>query len=116
MTGKESLGYLIECDNQETDGSASWICIPLETIWTQYCAVQPISGCVLALGQAGIGKDHARFEIAAVLSEDESMILDENQIHMENFRIRTVGDYISQRKWELGIGRGCGREEACLPD
>ena len=63
------------------------------------------------LGQAGIGKDHARFEIAAVLSEDESVILDENQIHMENFRIRTVGDYISQRKWELGIGRGCGREE-----
>ena len=112
MTGKESLGYLIECDNQETDmDPRHGFVFRLKLFGRNIALFSQYLDAFWQLGQAGIGKDHARFEIAAVLSEDESMILDENQIHMENFRIRTVGDYISQRKWELGIGRGCGREE-----
>ena len=112
MTGKESLGYLIECDNQETDmDPRHGFVFRLKLFGRNIALFSQYLDAFWQLGQAGIGKDHARFEIAAVLSEDESMILDENQIHMENFRIRTVGDYISQRKWELGIGRECGREE-----
>ena len=39
------------------------------------------------------------FEIAAVYTEEEQLLLDDTEIHMEHFRVHTVGEYIRKRKW-----------------
>lgn len=49
VTGKESLGYLIECDNLDTlmDEGHGFV-FRLKFFGRQYPAVRPVSGCVLA--------------------------------------------------------------------
>lgn len=49
VTGKESLGYLIECDNLDTvmDEGHGFV-FRLKLFGRQYPAVRPVSGCVLA--------------------------------------------------------------------
>ena len=102
MTGKESLGYVIECDNKETfmDERHGFV-FRLELFGRNIPLFSQYLDAFWRLGQAGIGKTHARFEIAAIYTEDEDVILDESGVHMENFRIRTVGEYIEARKQEL---------------
>ena len=106
MTGKESLGYLIECDNQETDmDPRHGFVFRLKLFGRNIALFSQYLDAFWQLGQAGIGKDHARFEIAAVLSEDESVILDENQITYlrENGSLESEGDAAGKRSMSAGL-------------
>ncbi len=102
MTGKESLGYLIECDNQETfmDAGHGFL-FRLKLFGRNIPLFSQYLDAFWRLGQVGLGKNHAKFEIAAIFTEEEKPLLDENQIHMEYFQIHTVGQYVEARKKEL---------------
>lgn len=104
MTGKESLGYCIECDNQETFMDAGHgFAFRLKLFGRNIPLFSQYLDAFWQLGQAGIGKSHAKFEIAAIFTEDEKLLLDDSQIHMEQFCVRTVRDYIERRKRELAV-------------
>ena len=42
----------------------------------------------------------------AVFTENEEYLMDNMQLHMDRFQIRTVGEYIEERKRELGVQNG----------
>ena len=111
MTGKESLGYLIECDNQETCmDEVHGFMFRLKLFGRNIPLFSQYLDAFWRLGQVGLGKKHARYEIAAVLTENEEVLMDDVQLHMERFRVRTVGEYIEERKRGLGIKRNEGEE------
>lgn len=95
MTGKESLGYLIECDNQETwmDVGHGFL-FRLKLFGRNISLFSQYLDAFWRLGQVGLGKNHAKFEIAAIFTEEEKPLLEKNQIH-------TVGQYVDVRKREL---------------
>ena len=53
-------------------------------------------------GRTGSGKKHARYEIMAVFTENEEYLMDNMQLHMDRFQIRTVGEYIEERQTGTG--------------
>lgn len=115
MTGKESLGYLIECDNLETFMDAGHgFAFRLKLFGRNIALFSQYLDAFWQLGQSGIGKSHARFEIAAVLLEDDTILLDEDGIYMDRFRIRTVGDYVDVRMRELSEQADAGTEAGCV--
>ena len=62
MTGKESLGYLIECDNQETDmDPRHGFVFRLKLFGRNIALFSQYLDAFWQLGQAGIGKDHAGY-------------------------------------------------------
>ena len=102
MTGKESLGYLIECDNQETDmDPRHGFVFRLKLFGRNIALFSQYLDAFWQLGQAGIGKDHARFEIAAY---GELPDPDCRRLHISE----KMGAW--NRK---GMRQG---REACLPD
>ena len=107
MTGKESLGYLIECDNNETymDELHGFV-FRLKLFGRNIPLFSQYLDAFWRLGQNGIGKKHARYEIMAVFTENEEYLMDNMQLHMDRFQIRTVGEYIEERKRELGVPNG----------
>ena len=113
MTGKESLGYSIECDNRETFMDAGHgFAFRLKLFGHNIPLFSQYLDAFWQLGQAGIGKSHGKFEIAAVFTEDEKLLLDDSRIYMEQFCIRTVRDYIERRKWELTAEHAAEAENA----
>lgn len=102
VTGKESLGYLIECDNLDTlmDEGHGFV-FRLKLFGRNIPLSAQYLDAFWRLGQCGLGKEQAKFEIAAVYTEEEQLLLDDTEIHMEHFRVHTVGEYIRKRKWEL---------------
>ncbi len=102
MTGKESLGYLIECDNEETDMDENHgFAFRLKLFGRNIPLFSQYLNAFRQLGKVGLGKEHARFEIAAIVLEDDEMLMDETGIYMDRFRIRTVGDYVDSRLQEI---------------
>ena len=117
MTGKESLGYLIECDNLETSMDAGHgFAFRLKLFGRNIALFSQYLDAFWQLGQIGFGKKHARFEIAAVITEMDDMLLDEDGIHMDKFKICTVGDYVDMRMRELEKQAGSRKaaEEGCV--
>lgn len=108
MTGKGSLGYLIECDNRETFMDAGHgFAFRLKLFGRNIALFSQYLDGFWQLGQAGIGKSHAQFEIAAVILENDEVLLDDDGIYMDRFRIRTAGDYVDTRLRELNAEAGC---------
>lgn len=102
VTGKESLGYLIECDNEETDMDEDHgFAFRLRLFGRNIPLFSQYLNAFWQLGRVGLGKEHARFEIAAIVLEDDELLMDENGIYMDRFQVRTVGDYVDSRLQEL---------------
>ena len=115
MTGKESLGYLIECNNRETfmDAGHGFV-FRLKLFGRNIALFSQYLDAFWQLGQAGIGKSHARFEIAVIVTEDDELLLDEDGIYMDRFCVRTVGDYVDARMREAAAQAEEGPEKSCV--
>lgn len=77
VTGKESLGYLIECDNLDTvmDEGHGFV-FRLKLFGRNIPLFAQYLDAFWRLGQCGLGKEQAKFEIAAVYTEEEQLLLD----------------------------------------
>lgn len=73
VTGKESLGYLIECDNLDTvmDEGHGFV-FRLKLFGRNIPLFAQYLDAFWRLGQCGLGKEQAKFEIAAVYRKKNS--------------------------------------------
>ena len=109
VTGKESIGYLIECEDYSTDfkkGSCLEFYLILFGESIVYFNLYYQAFC--QLGRTGIGKHRSRFCVREVQNSDGERIIDGNRVDMAKYKMCVLNDYISKRKNELGnLKEGC---------
>ncbi len=98
----DSIGYVIECDNHKEyfrrgEKLSFHLLIFGKTIvyFTQFFQA------FFMLGQQGLGKEKAKYEIVLVESENGGLVANAYQICIQNLGIRTVREYVEERKTEL---------------
>lgn len=102
VTGKESVGYLIECEDtkeefKEGDGFVFRLILFGDSIVYFNLYLQAFCN----LGMSGLGKNRARFGIAEVKNIQGEKIINGSRIDMRKYKICSLSDYIARRKTEL---------------
>lgn len=107
MQGDDSIGYLIECENYQTEfceGEGFFFYLVLFgnnlVYFGQYLQA------FYQLGNMGIGKYHSRYCISTITNEAGHLLLQGNTVNMENYQIKTVYEYVLKRINDLKK-RGC---------
>ena len=102
VTGKESVGYLIECENKTKDfkkGDGFVFRLVLFGASIVYFNLYLQAFC--HLGMSGLGRKRARFGIAEVRNVQGEKIFNGNEIDMRKYEICRLSDYVIRRKMEL---------------
>ncbi len=102
MTGDDSIGYLLECEDYRTEfraGDQTHFFLTLFgnnlVYFNQYLQA------FYQLGNAGVGKYAAKYQIFAVTTGSGKDVLRGNNVYMENYRPETVYDYVQRRMVKL---------------
>ena len=102
VTGGDSIGYVLECDNYKEEMEAGeqmhfQLILFGKTIvyFSQYL------NAIAALGQNGLGKNHARFLITRITNTRKQDILNGSNILMKNYVVEHLSDYVRERRREL---------------
>lgn len=110
MQGDDSIGYLIECENQKErfragDSFFFFLILFGDNIvyFGQYLQM------FYQLGVEGIGKDAARYVISDIANIRGDSLLRGNQLMMADYCPETVYDYVVRRMEQLGQ-TGCKNE------
>ncbi len=99
VTGKESVGYLIECDNYRTAFPAgSRLGFSLILFGSAIAFFNLYLQAFVYLGMVGLGKERSRYRVLTVTNEGGEIILADECINMGNYRLQTVADYVNRRK------------------
>lgn len=103
VTEGESAGYVIECEDYRTEFEAGdTLEFTIILFGKAIAHFNPLLQAVHALGQAGLGKDHGRFQIVNVTNSKKEPLLYGNSINMGNYNIRTLWDYVEYRRKRSG--------------
>ena len=99
VTEGESAGYVIECEDYRTDFEAGdTLAFTIILFGKAIAHFNPLLQAIHALGQVGLGKEHARFQIVSVTNSKKEPLLNGNSINMGNYDIRTLLDYVEYRR------------------
>ncbi|MCD7833630.1 MAG: CRISPR system precrRNA processing endoribonuclease RAMP protein Cas6 [Lachnospiraceae bacterium] len=102
VTGKDSVGYLIECGDLSTHFSAgSQLTFRLILFGRSITFFNVYLQAIAYLGMCGLGKYHAKFRIAEVRNALGKALIADQRLDMREYRIRTLGDYVRGRKRKL---------------
>ena len=98
MSSGDSVGYVVECDNYKTEfAKGDRFEFRLLLLGKTIVYFAQILEAFYRLGLSGIGKDKAKYTVVEVLNSKKEPIMDGNNIHMERFKVGTLGDYIDYR-------------------
>lgn len=102
VTTGDSVGYVLECENykeifEREDTLEFQLILFGKTIVYFIQFLQAL----YQLGSAGLGREHAQFQILSIRNTLGKEILDRNNVLMENYLIHTLNDYVEYR---LGQG------------
>lgn len=99
MSAGDSVGYVLECEDYRTkfyEGDTLQFNLILfgKTIvyFSQYM------NAFYALGMNGLGKNHSHFRVAAVTNTKGQPILEDRNVLMKHYEIRTVNEYVRYRE------------------
>lgn len=107
VTGKESVGYLIECsDRSEFFEKGSRLVFHLILFGESIVYFNLYLQAFCQLGMIGIGKNKSRFQITEVRNTEGEKIVTGNKVDMRNYKICMLNNYIAKRKEELGFSEG----------
>ncbi|MCD7715315.1 MAG: CRISPR system precrRNA processing endoribonuclease RAMP protein Cas6 [Lachnospiraceae bacterium] len=107
VTGKESIGYLVECSDRTTHFSAgSHLNFQLTLFGRSIPFFNSYMQAFLYLGMSGLGKYHSRFRISEVKNSQGQRLVYGNEVNMQNYRILSVSDYVRERKEKLSAEDG----------
>ncbi|MCD8133035.1 MAG: CRISPR system precrRNA processing endoribonuclease RAMP protein Cas6 [Clostridiales bacterium] len=99
VTGKESVGYLIECRDTCTHFKAGSLLVFYLTLFGDSIVFfQVYLEAFTYLGMEGIGKNHARFRIAEVNNTAGQHLVHENMVDMQRYQISSLREYVDRRK------------------
>lgn len=102
VTGKESVGYLIECnDSTEEFREGSDFNFSLVLFGESVVFFNLFFQAFLQLGIEGIGKWKARFRLKEVRNTEEKPIVCKGKVDMGLYKIENLADYVLGRKKEL---------------
>lgn len=106
VSNGESVGYILECESlkqsfQAGDTFSFYLILFGKTIvyFSQYL------NAIYALGNFGVGKDNAHFQIVSVQNSYGKHILNDHDVFMENYIVETVSDYVEKRMATTGLKR-----------
>ncbi len=98
-TRGDSIGYVIECENDKEqfrrgDTLQFHLLLYGKTIvyFTQFFQA------FFMLGQHGIGKEKSKYMISQVINESGGLVADDRKLCIQNLGIRTVAEYVEERK------------------
>ncbi len=102
VTGKESVGYLIECNDRKEEYPAGsdfkfYLILFGESIAFFNLFLQAFTH----LGMEGIGKWKARFWIQEVRNSEGNPIVSKETVDMNQYKIENLADYVFRRKGKL---------------
>lgn len=102
VTGKESVGYLIECsDYREEYARGDQFVFDLLLFGDSIAFFNQYLQAFSQLGMVGIGKEKSRYRIVEVRNLRGYSIIKGNTVDMGEYRISSLENYIAWRKREL---------------
>ncbi len=107
VTGKESVGYLIECRDRFTQFKAgSELQFQLTLFGSGIAFFNLYLQAFTYLGMVGLGKYQSKFRVREVQNTQGYRILDNGVVDMSEYRIGNLADYVARRKERLLGGDG----------
>lgn len=98
MTNGESVGYVLECENnQEYFRKGEYLEFVLLLFGKNLVYFSQYLQAVCALGAGGLGKYRARFQVISVRNENCEELLSADRIHMERYRISYLDEYVERQ-------------------
>ncbi|MCM1101233.1 MAG: CRISPR system precrRNA processing endoribonuclease RAMP protein Cas6 [Clostridium sp.] len=98
VTTGESAGYVLECENyEEFFPSGETLGFQLILFGKTIVYFSRFLQAVLQLGMAGLGREHAGYDLVSLRNTRGEEILEGENILMGRYRIQTVGDYVRYR-------------------
>lgn len=105
VTTGESVGYVLECeDYRESYAAGDTLEFKLLLFGKTIVYFNQFLQALYQLGMYGLGKEKARFQIAAVSNTRGQPILEGNNVYMEQYQVEYVRDYAEERLRQIGAG------------
>ncbi len=105
VTGDDSIGYLLECEDHRTEfqaGDQMYFFLTLFgnnlVYFSQYLQA------FYQLGNAGVGKYNAKYQIYAVTAGSGKEVVNGSTVYMNNYQPETVYDYVQRRLMDQDSG------------
>ncbi len=98
VTTDDSVGYILECENYDKlFAEGDLLQFNLILFGKAIVYFNQYMQAFFALGNEGIGKEHARYRIVSVTNTQNHPLLEGDAVHMLNYRIQTLGEYADYR-------------------
>ena len=98
MTGKDSEGYVIECeDTDEEYAAGDELEFNLLLFGSSIVYFSQFVQAFHSLGMAGLGKERLRYRIARVTNTNRELLLEDGIFRKDRYRIRRVEEYVRYR-------------------
>lgn len=102
MTGEDSIGYLIECENYETEfDKGETLDFFLTLFGKSIVHFGQYLQAFCQLGMSGLGKEAAQYEVYKIVNQNTTPIFERGQIDMENCCPKTLYEYVMRRQKEF---------------
>lgn len=98
VTTNDSIGYILECEdyNQEFNVGDS-LQFNLILFGKTIVYFNQYMQAFFALGNEGIGKEHARYQIISVTNTQKRSILVNGAVYMHEYQVQTLNEYVNYR-------------------
>lgn len=108
--GGESIGYVLECENYHTYfRKGDLLEFQLLLFGNTIVYLNLFLQAFYALGQQGIGAEHAKFQVVSVTNTKKKELLSVGCIYMGNYTVQHVSDYVDFRLKQFGKKKAEGR-------
>ena len=98
MSGGDSVGYVLECeDYREEFDAGDQLEFQVIIFGKTIVYFAQILDAFYRLGMYGIGKNKSKYEIVSITNSRKAPILSGNNVVMENYRVETVDEYVAYR-------------------
>lgn len=98
VTTNDSMGYLLECENQQEEFCAGELLqFQLVLFGKTIAYFNQYMQAIFAAGNAGIGREHAQFQIVSVTNTRREPLLLNGVVYMQNYEVQTIDEYVDYR-------------------
>lgn len=94
----DSIGYILECENYDQEfGAGDLLQFNLILFGKTIVYFNQYMQAFFALGNEGIGKEYARYQIVSVTNTQNQPLLVNDAVYMHNYQVQTIDEYVNYR-------------------